>query len=165
VSIRKFLFRQCGDRRKFAQSFNVVGRTICAACLFLAVVSPLTAEPAKAKEATTKQSPVVELKPSAASIPANAPADPVVCLPPSDADASKPAAGDDKANTSSSAKTLASDSEASAESGSDSSAEFMKDKLKLSLGGKSSSASDQPQQCGIDEAAAVDKDQDKEKEK
>lgn len=160
MSMAQVFFRKRDVRRKVAASFNIT-RIICAACLVLAVVSPLAAEPAKAKEANTKQSPVAELKPSAASTPASAPVDPVVCVAPSDADASKPAAGDDKASASSSAKISASDSEASAESETDSSAGFMKDKLKLSLGGKSGSASDQPQQCGIDEAGAADKDKEK----
>jgi hypothetical protein len=141
---------------------------VFAAFLLLAVVSPLAAQPAKVKEATTKQSPATELKPvaAAASTPAaNAPIDPAACVPPQDADASKPTAGDDKTTASSSEKASTGESEAAAGPESESSATFMKDKLKLSLGGKSGSAADQPQQCGIDEAGAQDKDKDQDKEK
>jgi hypothetical protein len=145
---------------------NVVTMMSLPFALLFAIVSPLAAQPSKAKEATTKQSSVAELKPAATApgAPATSPTvDPVVCLPPSDADASKPATNDDKAIFSSPAKNSTDDTETRAESGSDSSAEFMKDKLKLSLGGKSGAAADQPQQCQIDEAGAADKDKEKEK--
>jgi hypothetical protein len=144
--------------------FNIVTMVSLAFALLLAVVSPSAAQPAKAKDAATKQASVAELKPAAATqgAPAASPAvDPIVCVPPSDADASKPAANNDKATASSPAKTSTDDTDARTESDSDSSAEFMKDKLKLSLGGKTGSTADQPQQCQIDEAGTADKDKEK----
>ena len=122
-----------------------------AACLLLVSVSPLSATPAKTKDATPKQSSAPELKADAASAAAaNVAADPVVCVKPADPDAAPAAAADEKSNAT--AKTSAADTETTTDSASETNSGFMKDKLKLSLGGKSGTASDQPQQCGIDEA-------------
>jgi hypothetical protein len=160
-----FVSPQHDGRRSLNVVTGMTGMAFLACLLIVVVVSPLAAQPAKGKEATTKQSTVAELKPDAvpAGTPAaNQPADPVVCVTPSAADAADPAAspvGDDKASAS--AKASTSDADAVAESGNDSSDGFMKDKLKLSLGGKSGSASDQPQQCGLDEAGAQDKNKEK----
>jgi hypothetical protein len=130
---------------------SVRASNLFAVCLLLVAVSPLSAAPAKAKDATTKPSSAPELKADAASIPAaNAAADPVVCVKPADPDAAPVAASDEKSNAT--AKTSAADAEPTTDSASESNSGFMKDKLKLSLGGKSGAASDQPQQCQIDEA-------------
>jgi hypothetical protein len=122
-----------------------------AVCMVLVSVPPLWATPAKTKDATPKQSSAPELKadPTGASA-VNAAADPVVCVKPADPDAAPAAASDEK--SSATAKTSAADSETTTDSASEPNSGFMKDKLKLSLGGKSGAAQDQPQQCGIDEA-------------
>jgi hypothetical protein len=151
--------KKCDDGSKFAESVTLMTRMIglaFALCLFPVTVSRLAAQP-RAKETTTKPPAVAELKPdAAASSPAvSVPAGPAICVTANDVDPSKPAVAGDKASTLASAQT-SNDSEAVAESGSDSSAEFMKDKLKLSLGGKPGLAADQPQQCGIAEAGAQD---------
>ena len=154
MSIVRNISQQRDDMRKPATHILTgVMQLVLGASLLCAVVSPLSAQPGKVKETTTKPSTVAELKPDttkASSSTTKASADPVICVKPSDAQAS-PAAGDDKTSASSSASAPASDNDAATESGDKSSADFMKDKLKLSLGGKSGSASDQPQQCGIDE--------------
>ena len=123
--------------------------------LLLAVVSPLSAQPAKAKEATTKASSVTELKSVTASdpSPASAAVDPATCIKPDDVKATQATVNDEKSSPSSPvAKAEAGDDATAAEPASDSDANFMKDKLKLMLGGKSAPAPDQPQQCVIDEA-------------
>jgi hypothetical protein len=132
-------------------------RVAFVACLLLVPVSFLSAQPAKAKskESSTKQSAIAGLKPEAASANESrekAPADPAICVKPGDADASQ-AASQPKSSPAAAAKST-SDGEASADSGRESSAGFMKDKLKLSLGGKSDSDSVEPQQCGVDEEAS-----------
>jgi hypothetical protein len=120
-------------------------------CLALVAVAPLSAAPAKSKDASTKQSSAPVLKADAASTPAVDPAAvPVVCVKPADPDAAPTAENDEKASSTS--RTSAADPETTADSPSESNSGFMKDKLKLSLGGKSGAASDQPQQCVVDEA-------------
>jgi hypothetical protein len=123
--------------------------------LLLAVVSPLSAQPAKAKDATTKASSVTDLKPVAATDPSTASStvDPATCIKPEDVKATQAPVSDEKSSPASPvAKAEAGDDATAAEPVSDSDANFMKDKLKLMLGGKSAPAPDQPQQCVIDEA-------------
>jgi hypothetical protein len=137
--------------RKFSGSGRAATSAGLVSCLLLAA-SVLSADPVKAKEATTKPSSVAALKteaPALSSPAANAAVDPATCAKPQDAGASPAGASDEKPSVP--APASASDAETS-DSSSESKADFMKDKLKLSLGGKSGSASDQPQQRGIDEA-------------
>jgi hypothetical protein len=139
-------------RRKFAGSGRAATSAALVACLLLLAASVLSADPVKAKEGTTKPSSVAALKtevPAVSAPAANAAVDPATCAKPEDAGASPVGASDEKPSVA--AQTSASDAETS-DSSSESKADFMKDKLKLSLGGKSGSGSDQPQQCGIDEA-------------
>ena len=138
--------------REFAGSGRTAASAALVACLLLLAASVLSADPVKAKEATTKPSSVAALKTEAPALSApatNAAVDPATCAKPQDAAASPVGASDEKPSVT--APASASDAETS-DSSSGSKADFMKDKLKLSLGGKSGSASDQPQQCGIDEA-------------
>ena len=122
-----------------------------AACLFLVAGSSLAAqsEKAKSKQSPTKRS--ATGKAAAVGGPAEkAPADPVICLKPGDAGATRAAVeGKEVEGKASGTAKPAGESEPPAESGSDANVGYAKDKLKLSLGGKS--APEQPQQCGVDE--------------
>ncbi len=150
--------RRLGNHSHYVTGMMLTGmmRSACVACLLVAVAPSLSAEP-KAKEASTKPTSAPELKPDAASPSATVEkvADPAICIPPSDAQVS---AGEK--NSASSANASASENDAAAESGEKSSGEFMKDKLKLSLGGKTRPASDEPLQCGVDEAGSQAKESD-----
>jgi hypothetical protein len=125
-----------------------------AACLFLLVVPGLSAWSAqsgksKSKQSPAKQSAIAGRTGKAAAVSGSAekvPADPVICAKPGDADAARAGV---EGNPSGAARP-ATESEPPAESGSDANVGYAKDKLKLSLGGKS--APEQPQQCGVDEA-------------
>ena len=117
-----------------------------AACLFLVAGSSLAAQSEKAK---SKQSPTKRFAsagPTGKAAAVSGPADPVICAKPGDADATR-AAVEGKVSD---ATKAAPESEPPAESGSDANVGYAKDKLKLSLGGKS--APEQPQQCGVDDA-------------
>ncbi len=119
-------------------------------CLFLAVAA--SAQPPKAKDASTKPSAAVQVKslePADTASASNVAADPALCVKPADA----PAAGDAK-SSGSAGKVSADDSQAAEESASQSSSQFMKDKLRLSIGGKKGAPSDEPLQCGVDEAGS-----------
>jgi hypothetical protein len=128
--------------------------------LLLATFSPLSAQPAKAKEASTKPPAVAELKPEApsSSAAANVAADPATCVKPGDTQAAQ--GPDDTKPSASSASATAGSGEAANESADQSNTEFMKDKLKLSLGGKKGPAPDEPLQCGVDEAGSQAKESD-----
>jgi hypothetical protein len=159
VSMVGYFFQGFRGRRKFAGCGRAAATAALVGCLLVLATSGLSAEPAKAKakEVTTKQSSVAALKseaPAVSSPAANAAVDPAVCAKPEDAGASpvasSPVASSDE-KPSVAAPASANEAETS-DSSVESKADFMKDKLKLSLGGKSGSTSDQPQQCGIDEA-------------
>jgi uncharacterized membrane protein len=151
--------RRLGNHSQYVTSMMLTGmmRSAFVACLLVALVPSLSAEP-KAKETSTKPTSVPALKSDVAAPTASADkvADPAICVSPSDAQASTA----EKSSASSSANASASENDAAAESGEKSSGEFMKDKLKLSLGGKTRPASDEPLQCGVDEAGSQAKESD-----
>lgn len=165
MSIVREVSRECGNQRLATRSYHLMtGVTWFGflAWLLFAAVPALSAQPAKAREASTKPSAVVELKseaPVASASAAKVPADPATCVKPGDADASENLSNE-KPIASPSASVPASDSEAADESASQSNAEFMKDKLKLSIGGGKGAASDEPLQCGVDEARSQAKEND-----
>lgn len=146
--------RRFGNHSHYVTSMM---RSAFVVCLLVAVVPSLFAEP-KVKETSTKPSSAPELKSDAAAPTASAEkvADPAICVPPADAQASTA----EKSSASSSANASASENDAAAEAGEKSSGDFMKDKLKLSLGGKAKPASDEPLQCGVDEAGSQAKESD-----
>ena len=131
---------------------------VLAGVWMLTAALPLLAEAGKtkSKDVSAKPTAAATIKADAATISsASASTDPVVCVKPGDADSAQASATDQKSGNVASAKASAGDTEVS--DSADSNKDFMKDKLKLSLGGKSASASDQPQQCGIDEADSQEK--------
>lgn len=164
MSMLREVSRECDDRRlpKCGQSvMTALSWAAFLGCLFFAVPA-LSAQPANPKEASTRQSTAAELKseaPVASASLGKVPADPAICVKPADNEASQKV-DDKKFSAAASARVPDSDNEVTDESASQSSAEFMKDKLKLSIGGKKGPASDEPLQCGVDEAGASAKESD-----